>query len=85
MTQINLTRPDLLRDACYIGGEWVGAGNGPSIPVSNPSTGKTIVSVPKFGRKETEAAIASAEAALPAWSAKTGKERAAILLKWSQR
>ena len=58
MTQINLTRPDLLRDACYIGGEWVGAGNGPSIPVSNPSTGKTIVSVPKFGRKETEAAIA---------------------------
>ena len=22
MTQINLTRPDLLRDACYIGGEW---------------------------------------------------------------
>ena len=38
----------------------------------------------KFGRKETEAAIASAEAALPAWSAKTGKERAAILLKWSQ-
>ena len=84
MTQINLTRPDLLRDACYIGGEWVGAGNGPSIPVSNPSTGKTIVSVPKFGRKETEAAIASAEAALPAWSAKTGKERAAILLKWSQ-
>ena len=84
MTQINLTRPDLLRDACYIGGEWVGAGNGPSIPVSNPSTGKTIVSVPKFGRKETEAAIANAEAALPAWSAKTGKERAAILLKWSQ-
>ena len=42
-------------------------------PVSNPSTGKTIVSVPRFGRKETEAAIASAEAALPAWSAKTGK------------
>ena len=38
----------------------------------------------QFGRKETEAAIASAEAALPAWSAKTGKERAAILLKWSQ-
>ena len=52
MTQINLTRPDLLRDACYIGGEWVGAGNGPSIPVSNPSTGKTIVSVPKFGRRK---------------------------------
>ncbi len=52
--------------------------------MNNPSTGKTIVSVPKFGRKETEQAIASAQAALPAWSAKTGKERAAILLKWAQ-
>ena len=79
-----LSRPELLRDACYIDGKWVGAGNGASIPVDNPSTGKTIVSVPKLGRKETEQAIASAQAALPAWSAKTGKERAAILLKWSQ-
>lgn len=79
-----LARPDLLRDACYIDGKWVAAGNGPSIPVDNPSTGKTIVSVPKLGRKEAEQAIASAEAALPAWSAKTGKERAAILLKWAQ-
>ena len=79
-----LARPDLLRDACYLDGKWVGAGDGPSIPVDNPSTGKTIVSVPKLGRKETEQAIASAEAALPAWSAKTGKERAAILLKWAQ-
>ena len=79
-----LARPDLLRDACYLDGKWVGAGDGPSIPVDNPSTGKTIVSVPKLGRKETEQAIASAQAALPAWSAKTGKERAAILLKWAQ-
>jgi succinate-semialdehyde dehydrogenase/glutarate-semialdehyde dehydrogenase len=79
-----LARPDLLRDACYIDGKWVGAGEGASIPVDNPSTGKTIVSVPKLGRKETEQAIASAQAALPAWAAKTGKERAAILLKWAQ-
>src|SRR3546814_2067262 len=42
----------LLRDACYIDGKWVGAGNGASIPVDNPSTGKTIVSVPKLGRSE---------------------------------
>ena len=86
MTQLPrpLSRPDLLRDACYIDGKWVGAGSGPAIAVDNPSTGKTIVSVPKLGRKETEQAIASANAALPAWSAKTGKERAAILLKWAQ-
>lgn len=85
MTQSSLTlkRPDLLRDACYLDGKWVAA-TGASIPVDNPSTGKTIVSVPKLGRKETEQAIDSAAAALPAWAAKTGKERAAVLLKWSQ-
>ncbi|SAI72501.1 succinate-semialdehyde dehydrogenase [Bordetella ansorpii] len=85
MTQSSLTlkRPDLLRDACYLDGQWVAAA-GDRIAVDNPSTGKTIVSVPKLGRKETEQAIASAAAALPAWAAKTGKERAAVLLKWSQ-
>ena len=85
MTQSSLTlkRPDLLRDACYLDGQWVAAA-GARIAVDNPSTGKTIVSVPKLGRKETEQAIASAAAALPAWAAKTGKERAAVLLKWSQ-
>ena len=59
-----LSRPDLLRDACYLDGKWVGANGGASIPVDNPSTGKTIVSVPKLGRKETEQAIASAQAEL---------------------
>lgn len=80
----SLKRAELLRDACYIDGKWVAAGDGATIAVTNPSTGKTIVSVPKLGRKETEQAIASAAAALPAWAAKTGKERAAILLKWAQ-
>ncbi|OZI34512.1 succinate-semialdehyde dehydrogenase (NADP(+)) [Bordetella genomosp. 10] len=79
-----LQRPDLLRDACYIDGKWQGAGSGPSIPVTNPATGATIVSVPKLGRADTERAIARAQAALPAWSARPAKERAAILLKWAQ-
>src|SRR3546814_2940405 len=45
-----LKRAELLRDACYIDGKWVGAGGGAGIPVNNPSTGKTIVSVPKLGQ-----------------------------------
>ncbi len=77
-----LQRPDLLRDACYLDGKWVAA-SGATIPVANPSTGKAIVAVPKLGRKEAEAAIAHAERALPAWAAKTGKERATVLLKWA--
>jgi succinate-semialdehyde dehydrogenase/glutarate-semialdehyde dehydrogenase len=36
-----------------------------------------------MGADETRKAIAAADAALPAWRAKTGKERAAILRKWN--
>lgn len=80
----SLQRPDLLREACYIAGSWQATGSGPSIAVTNPATGKSIAAVPKLGRQETEQAIASAQQALPAWSAKTGKERAAILQKWAR-
>ncbi|OWT81108.1 MULTISPECIES: NAD-dependent succinate-semialdehyde dehydrogenase [unclassified Achromobacter] len=83
MTQ-KLQRPDLLRDACYIDGKWHSAGSGPSIPVTNPATGATIVAVPKLGRAETEHAIERARAALPGWAARPAKERAAVLLKWAQ-
>lgn len=86
MSQLSqaLRRPELLRKDCYIAGQWQSAGDGPGIAVSNPATGTEIASVPKLGRTEAELAIASAQAALPAWSAKTGKERAGILLKWAQ-
>ena len=75
MTQLAqpLRRAELLRDACYIDGKWIGAGSGPSIPVTNLSTGELIGSVPKLGRRETKQAISGAHAALPTWRAKTGK------------
>ncbi|MEB2400235.1 MAG: NAD-dependent succinate-semialdehyde dehydrogenase [Alcaligenaceae bacterium] len=79
----SLNRPDLLRQACYINGRWQPAGAG-SISVNNPASGAVIAAVPNLGRKETEEAIAGAQAALRPWSAKTGKERAVILMKWAQ-
>ncbi|WP_442595505.1 NAD-dependent succinate-semialdehyde dehydrogenase [Parapusillimonas sp. JC17] len=79
-----LNRPDLLRQACYINGQWQAADGADAIAVNNPASGAIIASVPRLGRKETEQAIASAQAALRPWSAKTGKERAAILMKWAQ-
>lgn len=81
---VSLSRPDLFRQDCYIDGKWVGADGHDTIAVTNPATGKTIASVPKLGRGQTEQAIAGAQAALPAWSAKTGKERAAVLQAWAR-
>ncbi|MBB4403106.1 MULTISPECIES: NADP-dependent succinate-semialdehyde dehydrogenase [Rhizobium/Agrobacterium group] len=82
MADLKLKDPSLLRGQSFIAGEWLDAADGKTIDVSNPADGTTVATVPKMGRTETRRAIAAAEAALPAWRALTGKERAAILRKW---
>jgi succinate-semialdehyde dehydrogenase/glutarate-semialdehyde dehydrogenase len=82
LTNLSLKDPSLIRRQCFINGEWVYADNGQTIEVDNPATGATIGAVPRMGKDETRRAIAAANAALPAWQAKTGKERAIILRKW---
>ena len=72
----------LFHDKCYIDGEWVGADSGETIDVNNPATGDTLGTVPKMGADETARAIDAADKALPAWRAKTAKERAVILREW---
>jgi len=78
-----LKDPKLLREQCYLDGAWTGAAGGKSFAVHNPATGDRIGTVPDMGADETRKAIAAAEAAWPAWRAKTGKERSAILRKWN--
>ncbi len=70
----------LLREQCYVDGKWIGAAQ--TIPVSDPASGDVIASVPKLGRAEVKKAIAAADRAMPAWAAKSAKERALILRKW---
>ena len=72
----------LFRQQCYVNGEWVGALNRGTIPVTNPATGETFGTVPRMGAEETRQAIEAADKALPGWRAKTAKERAQILRKW---
>ncbi|RJF97840.1 NAD-dependent succinate-semialdehyde dehydrogenase [Noviherbaspirillum saxi] len=70
----------LLRNQAYLNGAWVGAAS--TFDVTNPADGATIASVPNMGADEARAAIDAANAAFPAWAAKTAKERAAVLRKW---
>ena len=74
--------PSLLRQQCYVDGQWIGADDGGSMPVVDPATGALVGSVPVFHAAETKRAIDAANRALPAWRAKTAKERSAILRKW---
>ncbi len=69
----------LLRNKCYVDGQWVGE---PALPVTNPATGHEIAKVPLMSAEDTRKAIAAADKALPAWSAMLAKERANILRRW---
>jgi succinate-semialdehyde dehydrogenase/glutarate-semialdehyde dehydrogenase len=80
---LNLKDPSLLRQQCFIGGEWCCADDNSVIKVSNPATGESLGSVPHMGAKETRRAIDAANAAWGAWRKQSAKSRAAILRKWS--
>ena len=53
--------------------------------ILNPRTGETLAEVPEASAPQTEAAIAAAAAAFPAWSRTTPGERSALLLKLADR
>jgi succinate-semialdehyde dehydrogenase/glutarate-semialdehyde dehydrogenase len=77
-----LKDPKLLRELCFIDGAWVGADSGAALDVKNPATADRLGSIPNMGAAETRRAIAAAAAALPAWKARTAKERAVIMRRW---
>ncbi len=79
---MKLQDSSLFRQQCYIDGAWVDADTGATVDVTNPATGETIGTVPRLGADETRRAIEAADAAYPAWRAKTAKERAGVLRKW---
>jgi len=81
---LKLKDPGLFRQQCYIDGRWCGADDAKTLSVSNPATGQPLGTVPNMGVAETRRAIEAANAAWPAWRAKTAKERAVILRKWHE-
>ena len=79
---VQLKDMSLFRQQCYINGEWVDADDKSTFAVYNPADGQQIGVAPAMGVAETRRAIEAANAAWPAWRAKSAKERAAILRKW---
>lgn len=77
---LNLQDSSLLRQQCLIDGRWIDGER--RIDVTNPATGERVGQVPQLGAAETRQAIEAANRALPAWRARTAKERSALLRKW---
>lgn len=79
-SQPALQETQLVRSQAYLNGEWINAAS--NFDVVNPADGVVITSVPNMGAEHAQQAINAAEAAFPAWAARTGKDRAGILRKW---
>src|SRR3984957_16847674 len=79
---LQLKDPELFREQCLIDGRWLGADEGGTLPVRNPATSAQLGTIPKMGAGETRRAIAAAKRALPAWGARTAKDRAILLRRW---
>lgn len=79
---MQLNNLDLLKQQAFINGQWCDADSGEVHEVRNPATNELIGTVPVMGANEARRAIVAAEAAMPAWAAKTGKERSKILRQW---
>src|ERR1700721_3661616 len=79
---MKLKDPLLLREMCFIDGGWAPADGGGTVAVHNPATAEKLGVIPHMGAAETKRAIAAAAAALPAWAARTAKDRAAALRRW---
>src|SRR6476646_8781066 len=79
---LKLKDETLLRADGYVNGEWTAAASGGRFAVTNPATGQTIADVANFDVADVRRAIEAANAAWPAWRAKTAKERAALMRKW---
>ncbi len=79
---IELKNPGLLRDRCFINGDWCAADSGKIFAVTNPATDEILAQVANAGAVETRLAIAAADKAQLLWAAKTAKERSKILRNW---
>jgi succinate-semialdehyde dehydrogenase/glutarate-semialdehyde dehydrogenase len=77
---LTLSDASLLKDKCYVAGEWVGGEE--TIAVTNPFDDAVVGYVPKLNGAFTRRAIEAARKAQKVWARKSAKERAGVLRKW---
>lgn len=72
---------NLIKTASYVNRQWLDS-NGDTVEVTNPANGALIAKVSSCNEDDASTAVAAASAALPAWRAKSAKERSALLRAW---
>ncbi|MEO0566497.1 MAG: NAD-dependent succinate-semialdehyde dehydrogenase [Pseudomonadota bacterium] len=77
-----LRQPDLIKDRCVFGGQWVDGAASP-IAVRNPATQAVVGQVSAVTADQCQQAIKSAADAFAAWRRRLAKDRGAILRRWA--
>ncbi len=80
-----LVRPDLLRQAAFVGGTWIEVDDAAAIDVRNPATGTVVGRVPDLSVDIVRDAVEQAAAALESWRRTTAKYRSQLLRKWHDK
>lgn len=75
-----LNDPSLLKTDALINGQWLAGSR--RFDVNDPATGLKLADVANLGPTEAEAAIVAANAAWPAWKARTAKDRSILMRRW---
>jgi betaine-aldehyde dehydrogenase len=70
-----------IRRQLFIGGRFVDAESGETLPTLNPHDNSTIADVAMAGRADVDKAVDAAERAFPAWSRLAAADRGRILLR----
>ena len=65
----------------FVGGKFVDALDGRTIPVRNPHDGSLLAEVAEAGAADVDLAVSAAGAAFPGWSATPAAERGRLLLR----
>ena len=79
---LSLADPALLRADAFIDGAWAPASSNKRFAVTNPAGCAVLAEVADLSAADVNRAIEAASRALPAWRARTAKERSALLMAW---
>lgn len=74
----------LLKEGCFINGQWTPADTGKTFAVASPFDGRVLAHVPHCGREETQRAIEAAHRQWESWAFLAAQERSRFLWTWAQ-
>lgn len=74
----------LLKNQCFINGEWVNSATDKTLPIINPFDFSRIESVPILSQNQVNFAIESAKNAFDLWKKESAIKRSKYLMEWSK-